>query len=227
MNAHNSEDHVLGELRKKSLKGKEARLTSDVATGRLLTFLCRVIKAKKVLDLGTFTGCSAYAMALALPEDGKVIACDTNVEHSDMGRMYWEQGKIAGKVEMRVKPVAESLKELLDSGEGETFDLIFIDADKKNYPMYFELGMKLIRVGGIFVVDDALWHGNPANTGVKDPDTLGVRKMNELMKDDKRLEFVLLDLCNGTGIAQKKSNSAEGGGAAAAEVGGGEETTDS
>ena len=175
-------------------------MTSKAESGKLLTLLCRSIKAKKVLDVGVFTGCSSFAMALALPDSGKVIACDVNNEYANHGLPYWEQGGVSEKIDLRIKPAVETLQELIDNGEGETFDLMFIDA---NYPNYFELGLKLVRTGGLFVVDNALWHGKAADQRVQDPATLAIRKINDLMRDDKRVDFVLLDVCDGTGIAQK------------------------
>lgn len=204
MKLHNIEDHILGQLRELSRAHARGKMTTGVASGKLLTLLCRTIKAKKVLDVGVFTGCSSFAMALALPDDGKVIACDVNEEYANLGRPYWEQGGVSEKIDLRVKPAIETLQELIDSGEGETFDLMFIDADKNNYPNYFELGMKLVRSGGFFMIDNALWYGKPADQRVQDPDTLGIRKINDLMRDDKRVDFVLLDVCDGTGIARKK-----------------------
>ena len=203
MRSHNLEDQTLTELREMSLAHRRGKMTSAVTSGKLLTFLCRTIEAKKVLDVGVFTGVSSYAMALALPEDGKVIACDISEQYAALGRPYWEKGGVAGKIDLRIKPAVETLQELIDAGEEGTFDIMFIDADKRSYPKYFELGMKLLRTGGIFVIDNALWGKQVADPSKQDNDTEGIREINRRMRDDPRVDYFLLDICDGTGIGQK------------------------
>lgn len=203
LNEHNIEDATLSQLRKMSIAHAEGKMTSLVDNGKLLTLLCKSIKAKKVLDVGVFTGCSAYAMALGLSEDGKVIACDVSEEFANLGRPYWEQGGVASKIDLRIQPATKTLQELLDDGEEGTFDLMFIDADKPNYPTYFELGMKVLRSGGVFVVDNAIWHGRVADKSTTDEDTVSIRKTNSLMRDDPGVDFLLLDIADGIGLAVK------------------------
>lgn len=200
---HNVEDHTLSQLREMSVAHRRGDMTTGVQTEKLLTFLCRSIKAKKVLDIGVFTGCSSFAMALALPEDGKVIACDINEEFANLGRPYWDRGGVLEKIDLRIAPATETLQELIDAGEGGTFDVMFIDADKPNYPRYFELGMKLLRVGGIFMVDNALWGGQVADPTVQDKNTMGIREINYLMRDDPGVDYLLLHICDGVALAQK------------------------
>ena len=200
---HNKENPILHQLRQMSQAHQRGKMTTGVESGKLLTLLCRLIKAEKVLDVGVFTGCSSFAMALALPESGKVVACDINDDYAKLGRPYWEQGGVAGKIDLRIQPASKTLQELIDNGEEETFDLMFIDADKSNYPKYFELGMKLLRPGGLFVVDNALWYGRVADPSVNDSSTTGIRKINELMKSDPWVDFTLVHVGDGTGIAQK------------------------
>lgn len=203
MRSHNTENATLSQLRELSVAHRDGGMTTGVESGKLLTFLCRSIQAKKVLDIGVFTGCSSFAMALALPQDGKVIACDVSEDYANLGRPYWEQGGVSAKINLRIQPATKTLQELIDSGEEETFDLIFIDADKHNYATYFELGMKLLRTGGIFVVDNALWGGLVADNSVTDKNTVGIRKINDIMRDDPRVDFLLLNVSDGTGLAQK------------------------
>ncbi len=201
--SHNPEDDTLCQLRKMSVGLDGGRMATNPVTGKLLTFLCKSINAKKVIDIGVFTGCSSFAMALVLPEGGKVIACDISTESTDLGRPYWEQGGIAEKVDLRIQPATNTLQELLDKGEGETFDFIFIDADKINYPTYFDLGVKLLRSGGMFLVDNAIWSGRVADPSETDEDTIAIRKINALMRDDPRVDYVLMDLADGLGLARK------------------------
>ena len=203
--SHNKEDQGLSKLRQMSLTHTDGKMTTATESGKLLTFLVRTLKAKKVIDVGVFTGCSAYAMALALPADGKVIACDVSEEYTSLGWPYWEEGGVAEKIDLRIQPATDTLQQLIDNGEEGTFDFIFIDADKPNYPKYYELGMKLLRVGGIIMVDNALWHGEAANESSTDESTLAIRKINQLMRDDDRVDFVLTTVGDGTGLAQKLS----------------------
>ncbi len=200
---HNVEDATLSQLREMSVAHAHGNMTSCVENGKLLTLLCRNIKAKKVLDVGVFTGCSAYAMALGLPEDGKVIACDVSEEYANLGRPYWEQGGMATKIDLRIQPATKTLQEFIDNGEEGTFDMMFIDADKQSYPTYFELGMKLLRTGGVFVVDNALWHGAVLDNSITDEHTVAIRKINSLMRDDPRVDFLLLNVTDGVGLAIK------------------------
>ena len=199
----NREDAVLRELRVASFEHSMGRMTTNVQSGRLLTFLCNNLKAKKVLDIGVFTGCSAYAMAVGLPDDGKVIACDVSQEYTDIGRPYWDRGGVAGKIDLRIAPALQTLNELLDQGEKESFDIVFIDADKVSYPKYYELGYQLLRKGGLILVDNACWKGQVCNDSISDDSTVAIRQMNERMSSDPRVEYMLLNFADGTGVARK------------------------
>ena len=203
VNSHNVEDATLSQLRAMSLSHRRGRMTTGIETGKLLAILCRAVNARKTLDIGVFTGCSTVAMALAIPEDGQVISCDVSDEYTSLGKPYWEQAGVANKIDLRLKPATESLQELIDSGEAGTFDLVFIDADKDNYVNYFELGIQLLRQGGLIVVDNALWGGRVANPAEQDDETVAIRRMNDVMLKDSRIDFVLLQICDGIGIGQK------------------------
>ena len=198
----NSEDIVLRDLRLLSCQQKRGNMTTSVQSGKLLTFLCRNLNAKKVLDVGLFTGCSAYAMALGLPDDGKVIACDISQEYADIGIPYWERGGVAGKIDLRIAPAINTMRELVEHEEG-TFDVVFVDADKPNYPNYYELGIKLLRKGGVFVVDNAMWNGRVVDQSNNEASTVAIRCLNELMSSDPQVEYMMLHFADGTGLAQK------------------------
>ena len=204
LNDHNHEDPVLAELRQVSVQHSSGRMTSSLETGRLLTVLCTTLGATKAIDIGLFTGCSSYSMAKGLKDGGRIIACDINSNYADIGRPFWVRGGVAEKIEVRLKPALDTLQELLDAGESETFDMIFIDAFKKDYPNYFKKGMSLLRPGGMIVVDNALWHGAVADPANNDENTNAVREINRLMSEDERVEFVLLNIADGLGIAVKK-----------------------
>ena len=204
INEHNHEDPVLAELRKVSLQHSAGRMTSSLEIGRLLTVLCTTLGATKVIDVGLFTGCSSYSMAKGMKDGGRVIACDINSNYADIGRPFWVQGGVPEKIEVRLKPALDTIQELLDAGEGETFDMMFIDAFKKDYPNYFKKGMSLLRSGGMIVVDNALWHGTVADPASNDQDTNAIREINRLMSEDERVEYVLMNIADGLGIAVKK-----------------------
>lgn len=200
---HNVEDQVLAELRALSIEHKFGMMTTAVDGSKQLTFFVRALKAKKCLDVGVFTGCSAFAIALGLPDDGKVIACDVSEEFTSVGKPFWEKGGVSGKIDLRLQPATQTLQELIDNGEAGTFDLMFIDADKENYGVYYEMGVELLRKGGLIVVDNALWSGRVADPAETDPETVSIRELNKKMRDDPRVDFLLLDIADGVGVAQK------------------------
>lgn len=200
----NEEDPILKELRAVSRQHTQGLMTTNIQSGKLLTFLCRNINAKKVLDVGVFTGCSSFAMALGLPDDGKVIACDVSEKYANIGKPYWDRAGVSKKIELRIAPAEETLSALLDEGGKETFDLVFIDADKVNYLKYYELGFELLRKGGLIVVDNMCWSGKVWDrTVVNDGNTGSIRSMNERMRGDPRVDYTLLAFADGTGVAQK------------------------
>ena len=203
INSHNAENASLGQLRAMSVSHEKGEMTTGVETGKLLTILCRAVNARKAIDIGVFTGCSSVAMALALPEDGKVISCDTNGEYANLGRPYWEQAGVAKKIDVRLKPATETLQELIDNGETGTYDVIFIDADKVNYVNYYDLGIQLLRRGGLVVVDNALYYDLVADPSDQSDSTVTIRRMNDTMLKDPRIDFVLLQVSDGIGIGQK------------------------
>ena len=200
---HNVENPTLTKLRKLSVEHERGSMTTSVEVGNLLTTLCRSLKACKVLDIGVFTGCSAVSLALGLPDDGKVIACDVSEEYTSLGRPYWEEAGVADKIDLRIQPAVQTLQELLDNGEKETFDLVFIDADKVNYSTYYDMGIQLLRTGGLIVVDNALWAGKVAIASDLEEGTVAIRELNKTMKNDRRVAFTLLSVSDGIGIAQK------------------------
>lgn len=203
VNGHNVENAALGQLRAMSVNHERGEMTTGIETGKLLAILCRAVNARKAIDVGVFTGCSSVAMALALPQDGKVIACDVNEEYASQGRPYWEQAGVGKKIDLRIKPATETLQELVDRGEVGTFDVVFIDADKVNYVNYYHLSMQLIKRGGLIVVDNALFYDKVADPSEQDESTTTIRRMNDTMLKDPRIDYVLLQISDGIGIGQK------------------------
>ena len=200
---HNVHDQVLMKLRTECQAHAHGRMMSSLETESLLTQLARALGARKCIDVGVFLGCSSYAMALALPKDGRVVACDVSTEYTSLGKPFWVEGGVADKIDLHVQPADQTLQELINNGESESFDLVFIDADKPSYVRYYEFAVQLLRPGGLIVVDNALWHGKVYDTKVNDKDTIALRQLNNRMTSDDRVFSVLLNIADGIAIAQK------------------------
>ena len=171
--------------------------------GAFMAFLCRVMSARRTLEVGTFTGYSALAVAQVLPEDGKLVACDVSKEWTDIGRQYWLQAGVADKIELRLAPATETLSQLLDEHGSETFDFAFIDADKSNYDDYYELCLRLIRVGGVIAIDNVLWGGRTSDLAVSDNATVALRTLNAKVRQDNRVFATMLPIGDGLTLVQK------------------------
>jgi predicted O-methyltransferase YrrM len=166
--------------------------------------LVRLIGARRALEIGTFTGYSALAVALALPLDGKLICCDVSEEWTQMAQRYWRAAGVAERIDLRLGQAAETLAALSASGEDGHFDFAFIDADKENYDRDYEHCLKLVRPGGLIAVDNALWHGWVADPAHEDPDTAAIRSLNRKVKDDPRVDMVLVPIGDGLLLARRR-----------------------
>jgi len=172
--------------------------------GAFLALLVRLIGAKRCLEIGTFTGYSALTVASALPPDGKLIACDVSEEWTGIGRRYWREAGLEGRIDLRIAPAAETLRGLLAAGEAGRFDFAFIDADKSNYDTYYELCLQLLRPNGLIAIDNVLWSGAVFDDKKQDADTVALRAINLKIRDDARVESVLLTIGDGLTIARKR-----------------------
>jgi predicted O-methyltransferase YrrM len=161
-------------------------------------------KAKKTLDIGVFTGYSSLVVALALPEDGKVIACDRDPEATAIARRYWQIAGVESKIDLRLAPALETVDQLIVEGEAGSFDFAFIDADKRNYPNYYERALTLLRPGGIVAIDNVLWSGSVADPEVTDNRTIAIREFNQQLHQDSRVEISMLPLADGLTLALKQ-----------------------
>jgi len=188
------------ETRKMPGSGMMSRPESDA----LLQLLIRLTDAKRVIEVGTFTGSGSLAMALALPEEGRIVACDVSAEWTAIGREHWEKAGVAHKVDLRLAPAAETIGALLKDGLAERFDMAFIDADKTGYDAYYEGCLKLLRQGGLMVLDNMLWSGDVADPDKHDPDTDALRALNLKIRDDSRVDFCLLSADDGILLARKR-----------------------
>jgi len=201
--SHPPEHPVLAELRKRTAKMPGSAMQVAPEQGHLLAFVARLIGAKNALEIGTFTGYSALAVALALPKDGHLIACDVNEAWTSIGRQHWEKAGVAGKIELRLAPALDTLKDLKREGWTGGFDFAFIDAAKSEYDAYYERTLRLVRKGGMIAIDNMLWGGAVADPKVKDADTRALRALNAKIAGDRRVDAVLLPVGDGMMLARR------------------------
>ncbi len=172
--------------------------------GQLMALLVQLMGAKKTLEVGVFTGYSALVVALALPPDGKVVACDVSEDYTAIARRYWEQAGVADKIELHLAPAIDTLAALIAEGQSNTFDFAFIDADKSNYDQYYEQSLQLIRSGGLIAIDNVLWSGDVADPAILDTRTTKIRALNEKLHRDDRITLSLVPIADGVTLACKK-----------------------
>lgn len=172
--------------------------------GPLLAMLVRLLGAKSCLELGTFTGYSSLWVADALPPDGKLICCDVSEEYTAVARKYWALTGLAAKIDLRLGPALGALDALLAGGLAGHVDFAFIDADKKGYDAYYEACLKLLRPGGLVVIDNTLWDGRVADPQANDPDTVAIRTLNTKLHADERVSLSFLPLADGLTLALKR-----------------------
>jgi caffeoyl-CoA O-methyltransferase len=193
------EPEVLRELRTATASLPNAGMQIGADQGQFMALLVRAIGARSCLEIGTFTGYSALAIALALPEDGRIVCCDLSEEWTAIGKPFWRKAGVAHKIDLRIGPAMETLKRLKGP-----FDFVFIDADKTNYANYYETCLPMLRRGGIMAVDNTLWSGWVAERGHDDADTAALRKFNDKLHADERVEISLLPLGDGVTLTLKK-----------------------
>ena len=197
------EPDVLAQLREETRQLPQANMQIAPEQGQFMAFLAQLMGARKCLEIGVFTGYSALAIALALPPNGKLIACDVNEEWSAIARRYWAQAGVADKIELRLAPALDTLGNLIAEGQSGSFDFAFIDADKPNYPAYYEHALNLLRPGGLIVVDNVLWSGKVASPLFDDLDTSTLRAFNAKLKADPRIALSMVPIGDGLSLARK------------------------
>jgi len=171
--------------------------------GVLLAFLVRLIGAKNAIEVGTFTGYSALAVASALPAGGRLVCCDVSEEWTAIARRYWAEAGVADRIELHLRPAQETLAELLKRNGAGAFDFAFIDADKTAYDVYYEACLALLRPGGLIAIDNVLWSGTVADPADQRPDTVALRAITAKVRDDSRVEACLLSIGDGVLLARK------------------------
>jgi O-methyltransferase len=200
--AHQSAEHTeLQALRQQTQTMPEARMQISPEQGHLLALLVRLMGAQRCLEIGTFTGYSALAIALALPADGVLVACDLSEEWTAIGVPHWRRAGVHNKIDLRIAPAKETMAQLERHETGRSFDLAFIDADKVGYDTYYESALKLVRPGGLIVLDNMLRRGRVAKPDEDDPDTRAVRDLNRKIAMDARVDAVLLPVGGGMTLA--------------------------
>lgn len=201
--AHAPEHPVLRKLRQKTGKMPMGDMQIAAEQGHFLAFLVRLIGARRTLEIGTFTGYSALAVALALPEDGKVVACDVSAEWTAIARAHWEEAGVATKITLRLAPALDTLAALEKEGEPGRFDFAFIDAHKPEYDGYYEACLRLVRVGGLIALDNMLQGGRVADRGDRSASAVAIRSLNAKLAKDDRVDAVLLPLGDGLTLARR------------------------
>ena len=195
---------VLRALREETAALTQRSMQIAPEQGQFMALLVRLLRARRCLEIGVFTGYSSLATALALPADGRIVACDVSEEWTAIARRYWEQGGVAHKIDLHIAPATSTLDALLQTGQSGTFDLAFIDADKTNYLAYYERTLQLLRPGGLVLIDNTLWSGRVADPAVNDPDTVALRELNTALLRDERVDLSLLPVGDGLTLALKR-----------------------
>jgi predicted O-methyltransferase YrrM len=198
------ETPLLKRLRDETQALPMARWQVAPEQGQFLALLVKLIGARRLLEVGTFTGYSALCMAAALPADGSLMCCDIPGDYNSIARRYWQEAGLAGRIDLRLAPALETLAELERQGQGEQFDLVFIDADKANYPSYLEHALRLLRVGGLAVFDNTLWSGRVLETSPESADTRAIQALNLALKEDVRVDLSLLPIGDGLTLCRKR-----------------------
>ncbi|MBT6728970.1 MAG: methyltransferase domain-containing protein [Deltaproteobacteria bacterium] len=198
------EPKVLRELREETQQLPNAGMQISSEQGQLMAMLVRLVNARKIIEVGTFTGYSSTVMALAMPPEGQLIACDVSEEYTRMARKFWQKAGVEQKVQLILGNAKESLKQLLQADEQETFDLAFIDADKTAYVEYYEFCLQLLRPGGLILVDNVLWGGQVADSSNHDMDTEALRTFNVALSSDQRIDLCMVPIGDGLTMARKR-----------------------
>lgn len=198
------ESAALAALREETRSLAAAGMQISPEQGAFMALLVRLMGARRTLEVGTFTGYSALAVAEALPPDGRVTACDVSEEWTAIGVAAWRAAGVADRIDLRLAPAIETLDSLLADDAADSYDFMFIDADKSNYDGYYERGLKLVRSGGLIAVDNVLWGGSVANAGRDDADTRAIRALNEKIRDDSRVDAVMLPIGDGLTLARRR-----------------------
>ena len=198
------ESPLLKRLREETAQLPTARWQIAPEQGQFMALLVQISGARKILEIGTFTGYSALCMAQAMPADGRLICCDLPGEYNAIAERYWHEAGVAERIDLRLAPALETLSALERGGQSESFDLIFIDADKANYRVYLEHALVLVRQGGLIMFDNVLWSGRVLEQSPESADTRAIQALNRGLLRDSRIDLSLLPLGDGLTLCRKR-----------------------
>ena len=201
------ESELLRRLRVETQSDPMSRMQIAPDQGQFMALLVRIVGARKTLEIGVFTGYSSLCVAMALPCDGRIVACDVSEQWTSVARRYWAEAGVADKIDLRIAPALTTLKTLVDEGQAGTFDFAFIDADKVNHSAYFEAALELIRPGGVIAIDNTLWSGKVVDTEDNSEETVAIRALNTALKSDQRVDISLVPIGDGLTLARKRTSS--------------------
>jgi len=198
------EDSLLQRLQAETARDPLARMQIAPEQGQFMELIARLIGARRMIEIGTFTGYSSLCLARALPDDGLLLCCDIDAHWTGIARRYWQEAGLSHRIQLRLAPALDTLDELLRESQHNRFDLVFIDADKENYDAYYERSLQLVRPGGLIMFDNMLWSGRVADERVQDIDTVALRALNLKLKGDDRVDISLLPMADGITLARKR-----------------------
>jgi predicted O-methyltransferase YrrM len=198
------EPELLQELRAETALDAMSRMQTAPEQGQFMALLVRLMNARRCLEIGVYTGYSALSVALVLPDDGQLVACEVSEEWAAVARRYWEAAGVAHRIDLRLAPALQTLDGLLGAGQAGSFDFAFIDADKENYRNYYERALRLLRRGGLLMIDNTLWSGDVADAQKQDAETRAIRELNTLVHQDRRVDMTLLPVADGLTLARKR-----------------------
>lgn len=198
------EHEALRALRVETAHMAEARMQISPEQGQFMQLIVELIGARRIIEVGTFTGYSSTAMALAMPADGRIVCCDVSERFTSVARRAWTSAGVDGKIDLRIAPALETMDGLLAGGGAGTFDIAFLDADKANYEAYYERSLSLLRVGGLIMVDNVLWSGRVVDPTATDADTVAIRRLNGKIHEDPRVSQAMLPIGDGLTLARKR-----------------------
>jgi predicted O-methyltransferase YrrM len=198
------EPAILRQLRRETAHDPKHSMQIAPEQGIFFQFLVKVFGVRRALEIGVYTGYSALSVALAMPDDGRLIACDVSKAWTDIGRRYWKEAGVSGKIDLRLGPALDTLDALIRDGRDGEFDFVFIDADKSNYWNYLERSLVLLKVGGVIAVDNVLWSGKVADSTTDDQDARAIDAFNRRLKLDSRIIFSMIPLADGITLVTKR-----------------------
>jgi len=197
------ESETLQRLRKATLKVQKSWMQITPEQGQFMGWLVKVMGAKRCIELGVYTGYSAIAVAQNLPDDGVLVACDTSEEWTDMAKPFWIEAGVIDKIDLRIAPAMDTLDLLIEQGEAESYDFSFVDADKCNYLAYYERLLKLLRPGGVIIVDNVFQEGRVADPSETDKRVVAIREFNQRLYADNRIEISMIPMSDGLTLVRK------------------------